>query len=118
MKGATRQAIAAVGTEFTIRNASGGSGGRDTPSYSDDGTLVATLERRSRTPAIVTTSGGEEVESSLELRAVYNASTTTIVEAGQADYPTKLVHPDGQTYRVLATHPEDSGVTVIAVERA
>jgi hypothetical protein len=118
MHGPAQRLIRQRGTEYTVRNASGGSGGRDTPSYSDDGTLTAVLERQSRTPAVVTTSGGEDVESDLELRAVDDASTTTIVEAGQSDYPTKLVHPEGQTYRVLATYPEDSGVTVIAVERA
>jgi len=116
MHGPAQRLIHQRGSDYTIRNASGG-GGRDTPSYSDDGTLTAVLERRTR-PSIVEISGGEEVESELELRAVYDSSTTTIVEAGQSDYPSKLEHPDGQTYRVLATYPEDSGVTVITVERA
>lgn len=116
MHGPATRLIRKQGSEYTIRNASGG-GGRDTPDYSDDGTLTATIERRTQTPDTTTDSGGEDVMSDLELRAVYDSASTTIREQGAADYPSKLVHPDGQTYRVVATFPEDGGVTVITVER-
>lgn len=117
MKGASRKAINAVGRDYTIRNASGG-GGRDAPSYSDDGTLRAVIERRTLTPTIERQSAGEEVAVDLEIRAVYDAASTTIREQGSSTgYPTKLVHPNGQTYEVVATHDEDGDVTVIAVVR-
>jgi len=116
MNGAARRAIAATGSDYTIRNATGGSGGRDVPSYSDDGTLTAVLERRGQA-APVTTSDGTEIETDLELRAV-TTSGTTIREAGSSGgYPTRLEHPDGLTYRVMEQHPEDGGVTVLLVVR-
>lgn len=113
MHGPIARHIRQRGREYTIRNASGG-GGRDTPSYSDDGTVVGVLERRGQ-PQTVTLSSGEEVDTRLQLRAVLDGQT--IREAGQADYPSKLVHPDGLTYDVLVTHPEDSGVTVLTIHR-
>jgi hypothetical protein len=116
MHGPAQRLIRQRGSEYTIRNASGGSGGRDTPSYSDDGTLTAVLERL-RGTTTVTNSGGTEIETDLKLRAV-TGSGTTIREAGDADgYPTKLDHPDGLTYRIMERHPEDSGVTVLLVVR-
>lgn len=121
MHGPTERMVAKLGKSYTVRNASGG-GGRDTSSYSDDGSLTGVLERRSRTPQAVTLSSGEEVESTLEIRAVDVGPT--IRERGDADgYPTKLVHPSapdaetGPTYEVVASHPEDSGVTVLTVVR-
>ena len=101
------------GVEYTLRNASGG-GGRSSPDYSDDGTLTGALERRTR-PTVETLSSGETVESELEIRAVDIGPT--IVGQGNSDYPSKLVHPDGQTFEVVTTHPEDSGVTVMSVVR-
>jgi hypothetical protein len=116
MPGATRRLIQQAGTDYTVRNATGGGGGRDIPSYQDDGTLRATIERRGL-PRTVTDSAGEEVEADLELRAVPD-DDVTIQAAGTADgYPTLLVHPDGQTYRVVDHHTEDGGVTVLTVVR-
>jgi hypothetical protein len=114
MHGPAQRLIQKQGSEYHVRNASGG-GGRDTPSYGDDGTLVAVLEQRG-TPQTVQNSDGTEVEADLELRAVPDGAT--LREAGSADgYPTKLVHPQGQTYRLLATFVEDSCVTVLTVVR-
>lgn len=115
MHGPIVRMIKKQGVEYTVRNADGG-GGRDTPDYSDAGTVVGVLEQRGM-PRTVTDSSGTDVESDLEIRGIPDDSVT-IREAGSADgYPTKLVHPQGQTYRVLATLPEDSGVTVLTVVR-
>jgi hypothetical protein len=103
-----------AGSDYQVRNASGG-GGRDAPSYSDDGTIRAVLEQRN-SPARTTDSSGTDIESDLEIRALTEG--VTIREAGSANgYPTKLIHPNGRTYQVLASHPEDSGVTVMTVVR-
>jgi hypothetical protein len=116
MHGPAARLIQSRGLEYTVRNASGG-GGRDTPSYSEDGTLVAVLERRSRSGQTATDSDGTEVDVDLEFRAVPDESVT-IREAGSADgYPTLLEHPNGRTYRVIAETPEDSGVTALSVVR-
>jgi hypothetical protein len=115
MNGPAQRLIHSQGVEYTVQNASGG-GGRDTPDYSDDGTVVGVLEQRGM-PRMATDSSGADVEADLEIRAVPGDSVT-IREAGSADgYPTKLVHPEGQTSRVLARFPEDSGVTVLTVVR-
>ena len=112
MHGAIHRMIQSQGREYTIRNASGG-GGRDTPSYSDDGTLVAVLERRGL-PRTVTDSDGTEVKADIEIRTV-PGDAVTIRQAGSADgYPTKLAGPTA-TYRVLHKHVEDSDVTVLTV---
>ncbi|WP_459191825.1 hypothetical protein [Halosimplex sp. J119] len=114
MHGPAQRLIQKQGTEYTVQNASGG-GGRDVPSYSDDGTIVGVLEQRGM-PRTVQDSSGTDVEADVEIRAIPDG--VTLREAGSADgYPTKLVHPQGQTYRVLATFPEDSGVTVLTVVR-
>jgi hypothetical protein len=114
--GAVRRLITQQGAEYTVRNASGGGGGRDTPDYSDDGTLRAVLERRGL-PRTVTDSAGEDIETDLELRAVPDDGVA-IQSAGVADgYPTKLVHPDGPVYRVVDDHPEDGGVRILTVVR-
>lgn len=116
MAGAIRRLITQQGREYTVRNATGGGGGRDTPSYDDDGTLRAVVERRG-IPKTFTNSAGEDVEADLELRAVPDDGVT-IQPAGAADgYPTKLIHPDGRVYRVVDDHPEDGGVTVLTVVR-
>jgi hypothetical protein len=112
--GAPHRLIQSVGETYTVRNASGGAGGRDRPNYSDDGTLVGVIERRglSRTLA---DSAGEEIDADLELRAVPDDGVS-ITPAGQTDsYPTKLVGPNDTTYRVLDSHVEDGGVTVLTV---
>jgi hypothetical protein len=115
MHGPIVRMIKKQGAEYTVRNADG-SGGRDTADYSDDGTVVGVLEQRGM-PRTATDSSGTDVESDLEIRVIPDDSVP-IREAGSADgYPTKLVHPQGQTYRVLATMPEDSGVTVLTVVR-
>lgn len=115
MYGPIKRLIQSDGVEYAIQNASGG-GGRDTPGYSSDGTLVGVLERRGM-PRTVKGSDGTEMETDLEIRAIPD-STTTIREATASDgYATKLDHPNGQTYRVLTSHPEDSGVTVLSVVR-
>lgn len=116
MHGAVHRLVRKNGVEYTIRNAPDTSGDREAPNYVDDGTLVGVLEQR-RMPTVETLSSGEEVKSNLELRAVYDSSQTTIVDAGESDYPTKLVHPDGPRYRVLVRHTEDGGVTVLTLER-
>jgi len=114
MHGPALRLIQTHGREYTVRNATGGSGGRDTPDYADDGTLVGVLEQR-RMPQTATDSAGEDVEADLEIRAVPDDGVT-IQPAGTADgYPTELLHPDGPTYRVLDEFPEDSGVTVLTV---
>lgn len=114
MHGAARRLIRSQGREYTVRNATGGEG-RTTPDYSDDGTVVAVLERRSR-PSVEDISSGEAVETDLELRAVVDG--VTIRGKGDTDgQPTKLVHPDGRTFEAVTTYPEDSGVSVIPVVR-
>lgn len=115
MTGPIQRLIRAQGVEYTAQNADGSGGDRTTPTYEPDGTLTGVLERRAR-PVVETLSSGEEVETDLELRT-FNEGGIDIVEAGQTDYPTKLAHPDGLTYRVLAMYPEDSGVTVLTLER-
>lgn len=118
MHGSQQRHIRQRGVEYEVYNASGG-GGRDTPDYNlsgtPDDTVVAVLERRGQAQT-VTLSSGEEVDTRLQLRAVLDGQT--IREAGQANYPSKLVHPDGLTYDVLVKHPEDSGVTVLTIHRA
>lgn len=105
--------IQSRGREYQLRNASGG-GGRDIPSYNDDGTLTGVLESRGM-PQTATNSDGTEVETDLEIRAVPDDGTT-LRPAGSADgYPTLLDHPTGPTYRLLKTVPEDGGVTVLTV---
>jgi len=121
MVGPTKRLIQKQGREYEVYNAADSGGDRTTPNYGLDGnpdnTLIGVLERRSRAPSTVTDSSGDDIESTLELRAVFDSSETTIVEAAEDDYPTKLVHPDGPVYRVLAKFPEDSGVTVLTLER-
>jgi hypothetical protein len=115
MDGPVRRLIESTGKQYTVRNATGG-GGREAPSYSDDGTLTGVLEQRSR-PTVETDSAGEDVESDLEIRAIVD-DNTTITPAGSAGaYPTLLIHPDGHEYRVVDEFPEDSGVTVLSVIR-
>lgn len=114
MHGPAKRLIQSRGVEYTIRNATGGSGGRDVLSYADDGTLVGVLEQRGRART-VTDSNGEDVEADLEIRAVLE-SGSTVQPAGTADgYPSLLVHPSGPVYRVVDHHPEDSGVDVLTV---
>jgi hypothetical protein len=113
MTGAIRRLIARQGRTYTVRNASGGSG-RGGGDYQDDGELVAVLERRGR-PRTFSDSAGEDIDADLELRAV-GTEDVTIRPAGDAgEYPTVLVHPSGQTYRVVDDHVEDGGVHVLAV---
>lgn len=115
MHGPAQRLIRKHGATYTVRNATGGAGGRDTPDYADDGTeIVGVLEQRGMART-VTDSNGEDVEADREIRAVIDASVT-IQPAGTADgYPTVLVHPNGQAFRVLDRFPEDSGVDVLAV---
>jgi hypothetical protein len=116
MHGQAQRLIRKQGVEYTVHNASGG-GGRDTPDYSgDDGTLVGVLEQRSR-PRRDADSSGTEIVSDLEIRAVVDSALTIRESENTDDYPTRLEHPDGQTYEVLASFPEDSGVTVFSVVR-
>lgn len=118
--------IKSRGREYTVRNASGG-GGRDTPSYSDDGSLIGVVERRGM-PRTVRDSSGADVESDLEIRAIPDG--VTLREAGSASgYPTKLfaeplygdsygeLYAHGPAYRLLEKHTEDAGVTVLTVVR-
>lgn len=113
MQGPSQRLIQKFGKEYTIRNATGG-GDRDLPTYSDDGTLTGVLERRGR-PRTVTDSAGTELEADLEIRAIVESSTTIESAAATDSYPTKLVHPNGTTYRVIQDHEEDGGVTVLPV---
>lgn len=113
MHGPIQRMIQSQGVEYDVHNTDGGDGDRQTPSYEPDGTLVGVLERRSR-PTAETLSSGEEVAVDLEVRSIPD-DTTTIVGAGESDWPTRLKHPDGQTYEVVASYPEDSGVTVLTV---
>lgn len=117
MHGPLQRQIRQRGREYTIRNATDSGGDRTVPDYSDDGTLVGVVEQREQ-PSVASLPSGEEVDADLELRAVYDSTATTIRESGVDDYPTKLKHPDGLTYRVLVKHPEDSDVTVLSLERA
>lgn len=114
MHGPVQRLIQSQGAEYTVRNASGG-GGRDTPTYSDDGSLVAVIERRGLART-VTGSDGSDVAADLELRAVVD-DTTTIREAGSSSgYPTKLVSSTTSVvYRVVDSYLEDGGVTVLTV---
>lgn len=114
MHGPQQRLIQSQGTEYTVRNASGG-GGRDTPTYSEDGTLVAVIEQRSL-PRTVSDSDGADVEANLELRAVLDDSIT-LREAGAGDgYPTKLEsNTTSVVYQVVDQHVEDGGITVLTV---
>ncbi|WP_226041569.1 hypothetical protein [Natrinema sp. DC36] len=113
MHGPIARMIQSQGKEYQLQNASGG-GGRDTPSYSDDGTIVGVLESRGM-PQTATNSDGTDVETDLEVRAVPDDGTT-LRPAGSADgYPTLLQHPTGAEYRLLDMHEEDGGVTVLTV---
>lgn len=114
MTGPERRLIKQMGKDYTVKNASGGSGGRELPSYSGSNTVTAVLERRGM-PKAETQSDGTEVETDLELRAIV-PSGMTITPAGESsNAPTKLEHPNGTMYRVLATHEADSGVDVLTV---
>lgn len=128
MDGSAQRLIKKLGTEYTVRNASETTGDRETPTYSDDGKIVAVLEQRGQ-PRTVKDSSGEEVDADLELRALIDPTVygdgyaddygaQTIRETGDAGYPSKLVHSSGQVFEVLAITPEDSGVTVMTVVRA
>ena len=116
MLGPIARMIRSQGNEFDVRNAEGDGGGRSTPSYAADGMIVGVLERRTSAGArTATDSDGTEVETDLEIRAVPDDGVT-LIPAGSADgYPTLLDHPSGQTYRLLDTYPEDSGVTALTV---
>jgi hypothetical protein len=116
MDRAVRRLIKKRGARYTVRNADRDttSGARATPSYRDDGTVTGVLERGPR-PDVVVDTDGTGVEADLQLRCI---DPHGIREAGSADgYPTRLRHPDGQTYRVEASYQEDSGVTVLSLER-
>lgn len=115
MKGAIRRVIRSQGVEFDVRNASSSSGDRTTPSYADDGTVMG-VTKTSTGPTVETTSAGEEINVDLEIRAIIDG-TTTIVDAGTTENPTKLIHPDGYEYQVLAVYPEDNNVAVMTVTR-
>lgn len=112
MKGAIESLIQHEGEDYTVRNATA-SGARDAATYSDDGTIRAVLEQRSR-PRTVTDSAGTEIEADRELRAIVD-SGQTLRTADADNPPSKLVHPDGPTYRLLDRHYEDSAVDVLLV---
>jgi hypothetical protein len=116
MRGAERRGIKANGRAYQIRNATDANTDLELPGYSDDGELVGVLERRN-TPDVDTSSKGDEIVTDLQLRAVYDSSQTTIREATADDWPTKLVHPNGDVYRVRVTLREDRDVTVLSLER-
>lgn len=116
MRGPARRLILAQGREYTVQNAPDGGGGRDTPTYADDGSVIGVLEQRGM-PRSIQDSSGATIETSLEIRAVTSGGIE-FRGAGETDYPSKLVHPTDQVYDVVATFPEDSGVTVLAVVRA
>ncbi|WP_324757090.1 hypothetical protein [Haloarcula montana] len=112
MTGAAYRLIKKRGKEYDIRNASGG-GGRSTPSYSPDGSIIGVLESRGM-PKTVTLSDGSEAETRTEIRVV--PDDQTIRPEGDADgYPTKLDHPNDTTYRVIDRYEEDGGVIVLTV---
>lgn len=113
MKGAARRLILAQGSTYTVRNATG-EGGRNTPSYEDDGTLTGILEQRPGMPNTTRDSSGREVEASLNIRAIVDGTTIRTAD-DTSGYPTRLVHPSGATYEVVDSHLEDSGVTVMMV---
>lgn len=114
MLGPIARMIRSQGVEYDIKNAGGAGGGRSTPSYSADGTLVGVLESRGM-PQTATDSDGTEVETDLEIRAVPD-DATTLIAAGSGDgYPTLLDHPSGQTYRLLDKYTEDGGISVLTV---
>lgn len=118
MRGPARRLILAQGREYTVRNTpeGAGGGGRDTPTYSDDGSVIGVLEQRGM-PRTVTDSSGSDIQTDLEIRVVESGGIS-FHGSGETNYPSKLVHPSGQTYTVVASFPEDSGVTVLAVVRA
>jgi len=113
MHGPIARLIQSQGREYQLQNASGG-GVRDTPSYSDGGTIVGVLERRGR-PQTATDSSGTEVETDLEIRAVPDDGTQLRPAGSNDGYPTLLEHPTGAEYRLLDMHEEDGGVTVLTV---
>lgn len=113
MYGAIQRMIKSQGREYQLQNATGG-GGRSTPSYSDDGTIVGVLESRGM-PQTATNSDGTEVETDLEIRSVPDDGTTLRPAGCDEGYPTLLEHPSGAEYRLLDMHEEDGGVTVLTV---
>jgi hypothetical protein len=117
MDATTRRLIRDRGTRYTVENADRDTtrGARDTPTYRDDGTIVGVLQRGDPRPDVSIDSDGTALEGELQLRCIDPAE---VREAGSADgYPTRLRHPDGRTYRVEASYREDSGVTVLSLER-
>lgn len=116
MRGPARRMIIAQGRQYTVRNSSGG-GGRDTPSYADDGTVHGILEQRGM-PRTVKASDGTEIQTDLEIRVAESGDLTLRGAGDPNGYPSKLVHPSGEVYEVVAVFPEDSGVTVLTVVRA
>lgn len=114
MLGPIARMIQSQGVEYDVRNSTGAGGGRSTPDYSADGTVVGVLESRGM-PQTATDSDGTEVETDLEIRSVPD-DDVDLIPAGSADgHPTLLDHPDGRTYRLLDRYTEDSGVTVLTV---
>lgn len=114
MKGAAARVIQSQGSTYDVQNDTTDGGGRSTPSYNSNGTLVGVLESRGM-PQTATDSDGTEVETDLEIRAVPDADVDLIPAGSAAGYPTLLEHPDGRTYRLLDRYTEDGGVTVLTV---
>lgn len=118
MKGAALRLIRKLGREYTVRNATGGSGGLDTPDYADDGTVIGgAIERRSR-PQAMADSAGEDVDGEAQIRIIPKDGVTISPAGGEGSYPTRLVHPDGVVYEVVDTFIEDGGVHVLTVVTA
>ena len=104
-----------IGKSYTVKNAKR-SGQRSTPNYSPAGEVIGILEERA-TPSTHRDSSGEEVDSSMEIRAT--GYDVEFYDSGDSEYwPTRLEHPQGIEYEVVSMTPEDSGVIVLMVERA
>lgn len=111
MSAQIKKLIRSEGTPVEVYNAAEG-GGRSLDDYGTaDGTIPMVIERRSMGRE-VTDSSGTTHEADIEFRAVPDDTDPPLVAADEGQ-PSKLEHPTSGTYRVMATHVEDIGVTVI-----
>lgn len=113
--GVIEQLIEEEGKKYKVRNAPSSATSRSAANYTDDGSIVGVINQSRSTPNPMTKSDGTEIEPDLEIRAVVDSSQTLRPAGTDDGEPSKLVHPNGNKYRVLDIHEEDSGVTVLPV---
>lgn len=114
MTGAIERLLDDQGQSYTLRNAARSGGGREVPSYSDDGTITGSLRRTGNSARVVEDSDGAEHMIEYELVVVLDGSET-IREMGESEgFPTQIVG-DQATYLVAHRYTDDSGATVLSL---